>query len=222
MVINVGGNPVVQISGADILFTGPSGGYDFWVGKNVTHCYFGMDPGDASSPAPPVGTLGYFARGTGGVAHVMADAYNSSLAIGAANQLLVRRFRGTPASPSSVLSGDYLGVIGFAGYSGSQPTLSARIYAIAAENFGSTRGTKVVLSTIQTGAGSLSDRMWFEGTGQIVLGNQLLLSTGGTAAGTAPLKLQSGSLNTTPENGALEFDGTHLYFTIGSTRSQVV
>jgi hypothetical protein len=42
-----------------------------------------------------------------------------------------------------------------------------------------------------------------------------------TAAGTAPIKLTSGTAMTTPEDGALEYHGSHLYFTIGSTRYQL-
>ena len=46
--------------------------------------------------------------------------------------------------------------------------------------------------------------------------------SGGTAiAGTAPIKLTSGTALTTPENGAIEYHGSHLYFTIGSTRYQL-
>jgi hypothetical protein len=44
----------------------------------------------------------------------------------------------------------------------------------------------------------------------------------GTAtAGTAPIKLSSGTALTTPENGAIEYHSSHLYFTIGSTRYQL-
>lgn len=46
---------------------------------------------------------------------------------------------------------------------------------------------------------------------------------GGTAnAGTAPLKFSSGTLLSSPENGAFEYDGTHLYFTCGGTRHTIV
>ena len=38
------------------------------------------------------------------------------------------------------------------------------------------------------------------------------------AAGTAPIKLIPGALLFAPENGALEFDGTNLYFTVGGVR----
>jgi hypothetical protein len=50
----------------------------------------------------------------------------------------------------------------------------------------------------------------------------LHISKAGTAtAGTAPLKLTSGTNLTTPENGAFEFDGTNLYFTVGGVRKTV-
>lgn len=40
-------------------------------------------------------------------------------------------------------------------------------------------------------------------------------------ANTAPIKLTSGTAMTTPEDGAIEYHGSHLYFTIGSTRYQL-
>lgn len=42
----------------------------------------------------------------------------------------------------------------------------------------------------------------------------------GTTTG-APLKLTSGTALTTPQDGAIEYHGSHLYFTIGSTRYQL-
>jgi hypothetical protein len=43
-----------------------------------------------------------------------------------------------------------------------------------------------------------------------------------TVAGTAPLKIATGVLMTTPEAGAIEYDGTNLYFTdSGGTRRQL-
>lgn len=49
----------------------------------------------------------------------------------------------------------------------------------------------------------------------------LHLTSGTATAGTAPFKFTSGTNLTTPENGAMEYNGTHLYFTIGSTRYQI-
>lgn len=46
----------------------------------------------------------------------------------------------------------------------------------------------------------------------------LHISAGSITAGTAPIKLISGPVMTTPETGAFEFDGTNLFFTIGGVR----
>jgi hypothetical protein len=46
----------------------------------------------------------------------------------------------------------------------------------------------------------------------------LHIKAGTATAGTAPIKLTSGVNLTTPEDGTLEYDGTNLYFTVGSTR----
>ena len=42
----------------------------------------------------------------------------------------------------------------------------------------------------------------------------ILLATGGTDAGQAPLKFQTGSVLTTPEVGAIEFSGTEFFATV--------
>jgi hypothetical protein len=47
------------------------------------------------------------------------------------------------------------------------------------------------------------------------------LPAGQAAAGKAPAKLTSGTALGTPEDGALEYHTSHLYFTIGSTRYQL-
>lgn len=49
----------------------------------------------------------------------------------------------------------------------------------------------------------------------------LHLKAGTATAGTAPIKLTAGTNLTTPENGAFEFDGTNLYFTVGGVRKTV-
>lgn len=51
----------------------------------------------------------------------------------------------------------------------------------------------------------------------------LHLKAGTAAANTAPIKLSPGPvIAASPEDGALEYDGTHLYFTIGSTRNTII
>jgi hypothetical protein len=50
----------------------------------------------------------------------------------------------------------------------------------------------------------------------------LHIGSGGLSPGTAPLKLTPGLKLTSPEDGTFEYDGTHLYFTIGTTRNTIV
>ncbi len=47
------------------------------------------------------------------------------------------------------------------------------------------------------------------------------IAGGNTGAGLAPIKINPGNLMTTPEDGALEYNGTHWYATIGTTRYQL-
>lgn len=49
----------------------------------------------------------------------------------------------------------------------------------------------------------------------------LHLPAGSATASKAPLKFISGTALTTPEDGAMEYHNSHLYFTIGSTRYQL-
>lgn len=42
-----------------------------------------------------------------------------------------------------------------------------------------------------------------------------------TTASSAPIKLVTGTAMTTPEDGAIEYHASHLYFTVGSTRYQI-
>ena len=70
-------------------------------------------------------------------------------------------------------------------------------------------------STLQT----LSTKMTILGNGNVGIGTTtptaaLHIKAGTATAGTAPLKLTSGTVNTTPEAGAIEFDGTDFFCTI--------
>lgn len=47
------------------------------------------------------------------------------------------------------------------------------------------------------------------------------LAAGTATANTAPIKLTTGTALTTPEDGALEYHSSHLYFTVSSTRYQL-
>ena len=69
-------------------------------------------------------------------------------------------------------------------------------------------------------------RFMIDNAGRAAIGShlpsaRLHLPAGTAAANTAPAKLTSGTALTTPEDGALEYHNSHLYFTIGSTRYQL-
>ncbi len=49
----------------------------------------------------------------------------------------------------------------------------------------------------------------------------LQIKAGSTTAGTAPLKLTSGPLMTSAEDGAIEYDGTNYFLTVGATRTPI-
>ncbi len=77
--------------------------------------------------------------------------------------------------------------------------------------------------TFQTGG---SERARVDASGNLGVGvvsptAALHLKAGTAAASTAPLKFTSGALMTTPEDGALEFDGTGLLLTTSGTRSRL-
>ena len=75
--------------------------------------------------------------------------------------------------------------------------------------------------------GSATIKMMLSQVGKLGIGTQapsafLHLPSGGTAATSAPLKLTIGSLLTATEAGAIEYDGTNLYFTNNAgTRNQL-
>lgn len=53
-------------------------------------------------------------------------------------------------------------------------------------------------------------------------GAHIKLEPGAASAGQAPLKFQTGTNLSTPEDGAMEFDGSHLYITISGVRHTIV
>lgn len=74
--------------------------------------------------------------------------------------------------------------------------------------------------------GNEYERMRIKWDGNVGIGASnptaaLHIKAGTAAAGSAPLKLTAGTNLTTPEDGAFEFDGTNLYFTVGGVRKTV-
>jgi len=121
---------------------------------------------------------------------------------------------------------------------GSALTTGSLINATAAVAATTTKGLLNISNTAASSTGTVAtiQANSTAGSGLRVLANgnvgvgtaaptaALQLQAGTSAAGTAPLKLTSSGtavLLTTPETGAIEFDGTHLYCTIGGIRYQL-
>lgn len=87
------------------------------------------------------------------------------------------------------------------------------------------QGTRLFISDTPPTAVNNGD-IWIDKSGSAALGGvasrPITLKSGGTAASSAPLYLQSGSALTTPELGATEFDGKVEYFTPNATSGRAV
>lgn len=78
--------------------------------------------------------------------------------------------------------------------------------------------TRLGLFSVPTTAGTYNEAMTITAAGNVGVGTtsptaSLHLKAGTATAGTAPLKIASGTNLTTAESGAMEFDGTNLYYT---------
>jgi len=123
---------------------------------------------------------------------------------------------------------------GISSYSQVLPVVAFTCYARAAStafNFGGGTGSGYAATdinfytaenvTTQTGTVAMSiDKFQRVGIG-IAPTAVLHLKAGTATANTAPLKLTAGVNLTTEENGAFEFDGTNLFFTVGGVRKTV-
>ena len=85
----------------------------------------------------------------------------------------------------------------------------------------SSTGLAVTGALSSTTGANLATSSGSVGIGQTTPTAVLHIKAGTAAASTAPLKLTSGTLNTTPEAGAIEYNGSHFYATAGSTRYQL-
>ena len=85
----------------------------------------------------------------------------------------------------------------------------------------SSTGLAVTGALSSTTGANLATSSGSVGIGQTTPTAVLHIKAGTAAASTAPLKLTSGTLNTTPEAGTIEYDGSHFYATAGSTRHQL-
>ncbi len=135
---------------------------------------------------------------------------------------------GTFSSPNRLEDSEYIGAITGSAYSGSgRSDVIASIISSADGDHGSgDLATKFELSVTGNGnesADTDGSEMVIRASGNIGFGVDnptavLQIQAGNDTAEGAPLKFNSGTNLTTPETGALEYDGTHLYFTPNSER----
>lgn len=148
---------------------------------------------------------------------------------GVNGSFLGRRASGTQTAPTAVTSGANIAVFGARGYGATGFSASSRasIAMRAAETWtDSAQGTSIGILTTSIGSTSPTEKISISDVGAVGIGQStptavLHLKAGTTAASSAPLKLTAGTNMTTPENGAFEFDGTNLYFTVGGVRKTV-
>lgn len=102
------------------------------------------------------------------------------------------------------------------------------LYGNGANGVAVTAGNAAGYFTVYTG-GNTAERLRVSAAGNVSIGTAsngtalLTIAAGTATAGTAPFKLTGGTNLSVTEAGAMEFDGTHLYFTIANagTRYQL-
>lgn len=85
-------------------------------------------------------------------------------------------------------------------------------------------GGYLTFATYEHNMGALLERIRITSLGKVGIGTitpTALLHLKAGTADTAQLKLNTGIALTTPEDGAIEYHSSHIYFTIGSTRYQL-
>lgn len=140
-------------------------------------------------------------------------------------------YNGTFASRQFLNDDDVIGSIAVSAWSGSgESDILASISSVADGNHSSGNlPSKYNFSTTAVGDDSEDDNgieMTIEASGNVGIGIEdptalLHIKAGGTSPFSAPIKFNPGFFGsnlTTPEKGAFEYDGTHLYFTENNDR----
>jgi len=131
---------------------------------------------------------------------------------------------GTVDSPSALAPDQEIGSLIAKTHDGNQQREVGgfRFYIDGVPSAGSVP-SKFIISNVANGSTSQQQRLILRRTGNIGFSvtnptATLHLRAGTASAGSAPLKFNSGTNLTTPEAGAMEFDGTDLFFTPNTTR----
>lgn len=145
------------------------------------------------------------------------------------NTITLRRSNGTSLSPTNITNGNSIFQFIGRGYGSTGYSASSRVAFIFAadEDFTDTnQGTRITFSTTNNGTTTQSEKMRITNAGNVGIGTisptgVLHLKAGTATANTAPLKFTSGTNLTTAEAGAMEFNGTNLFFSPSTTRHTV-
>ena len=133
--------------------------------------------------------------------NLILDRYVANNGVVAPTAIL-RKARGTSASPSAVQSGDVIGVFGFRGYDGTSFTTGSRAFlsCYSSQNWTSTaNGTYFVMGTTANGTTSGTERLRIDNDGNVLIGTTTNsgynLDVNGTARAN---QFQLSALNTAP------------------------
>jgi hypothetical protein len=136
----------------------------------------------------------------------IADGYAAASGAGTMNSLFI----GGTFNQTSTASGTIKGLV-------VNPTLTSIKGAYRAIEIGA--NNSLAKGIYQTGSSTTNNFVGKTSFGATTAPTSLVTLAAGTAsANTAPLKFTSGTNLTTPENGAVEYDGTNYYATSGGVR----
>ncbi len=102
-----------------------------------------------------------------------------------------------------------------------------KIGLVGTETGSGNAGSDFTISSYDDGAGYMATPLFIRrSSGNVGIGMNsptayLHLKAGTATANTAPLKFNAGTVLTTPENGAMEFDGTDFFLTAGGVRRTI-
>ncbi len=166
--------------------------------------------------------------------HTLKDAATGNYirmdAVNGAPGMVTYGYNGTASVPTATTSGQFIGLWSMRGY-GTSLSSAARAYMGGKTTqlwTGSANGTQLVFATTPNGSTTAAIAQTIDQSGNVGIGQTtptavLHLKAGTATASTAPLKFTSGTNLTTTEAGAVEYDGSHLYFTAANagTRYQL-
>lgn len=171
----------------------------------------------------PIGDLQTTTNSATNVSRGIVIMQNSADAV--SSLLSMYKSRGSIASPSTVSTGDVLGIFDIRGYAGATNTYQIATRIASFVNGSATDAVSGVPADIRfyTSNGAFAERWridknggWTNTAGTPTA--QIHLKAGTATAGTAPLQLTAGTNLTTPVAGTVEFDGTNYFVTVSTTR----